>query len=110
MKDALRIAADIKALATKELIEMVWHNIDKVKRLYADVIYLDLGDIGPVAMAINIRHDIVHRNGRQKDGSDRVIAVSDITALIGEVRGLATRVDLSLNPNPALVTDADLPF
>ena len=110
MKDALRMAAEIKALATKELIEMVWHNIDKVKRRYADVIFVDLGDIGSVAKAINIRHDIVHRNGRQKDGTDRVIAVSDITDLIGAVRGLAVRVDLALNPNQALGDPADLPF
>jgi hypothetical protein len=110
MRDALRMATEIKALATKELIEMVWHNIDKVKRLYADVISVDLGDIGQVAKAINIRHDIVHRNGRQKDGTDRVIAGSDIIDLIGAVRGLAVRVDLALNPDPILGDPADLPF
>lgn len=110
LKDALRIASDIKALATKELIEMVWHSIDKVKRLYADVIYVDLGDISAVARAIAVRHDIVHRNGRQKDGTELVIAVSDINDIIGAVRALSLRVDMALNTESAPLDPEDTLF
>jgi hypothetical protein len=110
MKDALRMVSEIKAVATKELIEMVWHNIGKVNTLYADVLLVDLGDIAPLGKAINIRHDIVHRNGRQKDGTDRLISAADVTDLIGLVRGLALRIDLALNPSPVLGDSEDLPF
>ena len=110
MKDALRMVTEIKAVATKELIEMVWHNIGKVKTLYADVLLVELGDLASIAKAVNIRHDIVHRNGRQKDGTDRAISAVEITDLIGLVRGLAARIDLALNPNPALGDPEDLPF
>lgn len=110
MKDALRMVSEIKAVATKELIEMVWHNIGKVKTLYADVLLVDLGDIAPLGKAINIRHDIVHRNGRQKNGTDRLISAADVTDLIGLVRGLALRIDLALNPSPVLGDSEDLPF
>ena len=110
MKDALRMATEIKAVATRELIEMVWHNIGKVRTLYADVLLVDLGEIAQVAKAINIRHDIVHRNGRQKERTDRVISAADLTDLIGLVRGLVVRIDLALNPNPVLGDPEDLPF
>jgi hypothetical protein len=110
MKDALRLVTEIKAVATKELIEMVWHNIGKVRTLYADVLHVDLGDLTLIAKAINTRHDIVHRNGRQKDGTDRVIVAVDITDLIGLVRGVAVRIDLALHPNPAPGDAEHLPF
>ena len=110
LKDALRMVTEIKAVATKELIEMVWHNIGKVKTLYADVLQIDLGDIALLAKAINIRHDIVHRNGRQKDGTDRVISTAEITDLIGLVRGLAIRIDLALNPTPVIEGPEGFPF
>jgi hypothetical protein len=109
LKDALRKAAEIKAIASKKLIEMVWHNIPKVKRLYEKVIYVDLGDIGPLEKAINLRHDIVHRNGRQKDGRELVIEASDIAGLIEDVRLLAIRVDLAVSPEPG-PEDSDFPF
>ncbi|MBS1854038.1 MAG: hypothetical protein JST11_01630 [Acidobacteria bacterium] len=110
LKDALRMAAEIKAVAAKELIEMVWHNIAKVKTLYADVLHIDLGDIGPLAKAINIRHDIVHRNGRQKDGTEREISATEITDLIGLARGLAIRIDMALNPSPVIEDPEGAPF
>jgi hypothetical protein len=101
LKDALRVANDIQALATKELIEMVWHSINKVKRLYGEVILIDLGDIAVVARAIAVRHDIVHRNGRQKDRTERTITAADINAIIEAVRVLSLRVDIALNSEPA---------
>ena len=80
---------------------MVWHSIDKVKRLYADVLYVDLGDISAVAQAIAVRHDIVHRNGRQKDGTECVITVSNISDIIGAVRALSLTVEMALNLEPS---------
>jgi len=107
-EDALRIANDIKGFANKELIEIVWHSIDKVKRPYAEVIGVDLTDISEVAKGIAVRHDIV--NARQKDGAERVIAVPDISATIDAVRVLSLRVDMALNPESTPIGIEDAPF
>jgi hypothetical protein len=57
-----------------------------------------------------VRHDIVHRNGRQKAGAERSISASDLTEIIGAVRGLSLRVDMALNPEPAPIDTENAPF
>jgi len=52
----------------------------------------------------------VHRNGRQKDGTERAISASDITDIIGAVRALSLRVDMALNPEPGPIDTEDAPF
>ncbi len=52
MNDGFRVALKLKSLATRQLVEMVWHNLRKVKNLCAGVLGLDLGEIGQVAKAI----------------------------------------------------------
>jgi hypothetical protein len=59
---------------------------------------------------IKIRNDVVHRNGRQKDGTHRVISTAEITDLIDLVRGLAIRIDLALSPIPIIEDPEDVPF
>jgi hypothetical protein len=110
LNEALRIAKDVTNIARKQMLDMAWHNIAKVKRLYADVLRIDLHDITAIAKAVHIRHDIVHRNGRQEDGSDQIIATSDVKALVSATRMLVGIVDQALNPSPVIGDDADLPF
>ena len=93
LKDALRMVTQIKALATKELIEMVWHNIGKVKSLYADVLLVDLGDIASLAKAISIRHDIVHRNGRAVRQVERKLARQQF------IKNHPQRIHVRINPH-----------
>ena len=110
LNKALQVAEQIRAIATKELLDMVWHNIGKVKSPYRDVLAIDLGDIGPIAKAIHIRHDIVHRNGRQKDGAIHDIAESDITDLISQVQLLTWRVYTALKGLDKVDDEADPVF
>jgi hypothetical protein len=110
LKNALRVAEEIKGVATKELLDMVWHNIGKAKALYAEVLGIDLGTIGPIAKAIQIRHDVVHRNGRQKDGAIHAIEESDITDLISQVQLLTWRIYTALNGLDNVDDEADPVF
>jgi hypothetical protein len=110
LNKVLQVAEQIKAIATKELLEMVWHNIAKVKALYKEVLAIDLGDLGLIAKAIQIRHDIVHRNGRQRDGAIHDIKESDITDLISQVRLLTWRVFTALNGLSRVDDEADPVF
>ncbi len=50
------------------------------------------------------------RGPPQKDGTERVITVSDINDIIGAVRALSLRVDMALNPEPAPLDPEDAPF
>lgn len=96
-KDVLREAERLRDEAKKELLDTVWHNLGKVKPMYARVLGINLGDIGDLSRAIQIRHDIVHRNGKQKDGTIVMVTHSDVHTLIADVVEVASRVDLKID-------------
>jgi hypothetical protein len=104
-KDILRQAATVTEEARKELLDVVWHNIAKVKPMFAAVLGIDLGDLSDIAAAIQIRHDIVHRNGRKKDGTIVHVGASAIESLLSEIRKIAVRVELALNLLPPVAVD-----
>jgi hypothetical protein len=96
-KDILREAKHLETEARKELLDVVWHNIGKVKAMYAQVLGVDLGDLDQIAGAIQLRHDIVHRNGRTKDGTIVEVSAKDILLLLNEIAELAARVEIRLD-------------
>lgn len=96
-KDLLREAGRVEDAARRELLDVVWHNIGKVKAMYANVLGIDLGDVRTVSTGIQLRHDIVHRNGRGNDGAMVEVDRSDIHELSRAVIGLASRIGLKLD-------------
>lgn len=98
-KDILREAGRVQDEARRELLAMVWHNVAKIKPMYFQVLGVDLGDIEPVASAIQLRHDIVHRNGRRRDGAIVAVTNNDITTLLHEIDELAFRIELTIDFN-----------
>lgn len=95
--DVLREASEVAATAKAELLDIVWHNVGKVKALYKSVLGIDLGDMTTLASAIQIRHDIVHRNGRTKDGAVVEVTAGILSDLIDEVERFAGIVEKALD-------------
>ena len=98
-KDVIREAGRVEQEAKAELLDLVWHNLGKVKPMYAQVLTVDVGDVGTLAEAVQIRHDIVHRNGRKKDGKAIEVTHVQISQLLEEITELAARVELKLDFN-----------
>jgi hypothetical protein len=87
---------------------MAWHNLAKVKPMYAKVLSIDLGDIGFLAKAVQRRHDIVHRNGPHRDGTIVLIETNDVRDLVYHVEMTANRVEFQSSGEPATIeTNAD---
>jgi hypothetical protein len=96
-KDVLREGQRLTEEARKELLDTVWHNMGKVKPMYARVLGINLGDISALSRAIQVRHDIVHRNGRQKNGTVVSVNDADVANLLSDIRELGARVDLKID-------------
>lgn len=99
-RNLLREASKVKEEARAEMLGTVWHKLHCVKPLYKKVLGVDLGDIGPLMKDVLTRHDIVHRNGRTKDGGVVDVRTDHVVELLARVRSLATTVDQQLNPMP----------
>jgi hypothetical protein len=53
-------------------------------------------ELGDIYRAILKRHDIVHRNGKNKDGEEILLQKGDVSALIEKVEQLAQAIDVQL--------------
>lgn len=75
------------------LQKLIYHKLAEVKRIYKEILLVDFPNISHLIKAINIRHGIVHRNGKADDGKIHIITSENILSLINDVRNLARHVD-----------------
>lgn len=76
------------------LLEIMWHNIEKVRPMYRDTLGINFpSDIGNIFRAIAVRHDIVHRNGKTKEGEATPLSREDLQRLLNEIRAFADHID-----------------
>lgn len=89
---------DIKKAATEYLLEIIYHNVFKVKNMYKDTLGIDFpDDMEPIQTAVMMRHDIVHRNGKDKGGNALSITQKDVVNNINLIRGFIKYIDEQLN-------------
>jgi len=84
---------EIEITCKKHMLKVIYHNIPKVKIMYKETLEVDLGDIEALCKAVSIRHDLVHRSGKTKEGKENVIDSDKINDLILEVETFINRVD-----------------
>jgi hypothetical protein len=89
----------IDATIQETLRSLMYHNLGKIKPIYKDVLDIDLGDIGDIMKAVQIRHDIVHRSGKDKEGNLHQIKKEDVTGLVEKVSMLMSTVSTKLTMN-----------
>lgn len=91
---------DIQSKVENHLAGIVWHRLRIVSSMYKDTLNVEFPrDIGDIYKAIKLRHDIVHRNGKNKDGHEILIMSDDVRALIEKVESLVTHIDSALAEN-----------
>jgi len=83
----------IETICKQSMLDIIYHNLPKVKGMYKDTLDVDLGDIGNAYKAVLARHDIVHRNGKTKDGKEINITVELIDMQINDIEVFVKRID-----------------
>lgn len=107
----LSAAEAIKEKVKSYLLDVVWHNMAKVQAMFASALEIRFGKhLGPIAKAIPTRHDIVHRNGKSKDGEVVVVGRDDVTALVDSVLALASHIEEGLKAQPSVTAEYDRVF
>lgn len=81
--------------AKKYLADTVWHNLHKIKPMYQDTLGISFPDIADIMRAVEIRHHIVHRNGKDKVGKDILIIKKDVEELINLVEDFIRSIENS---------------
>lgn len=84
---------NIKLTVAAHLKGIIFHDMRKVKPMYAEVLSYDFGDISWLFRAVIVRHDCVHRAGYDKEGNPVTVSVESIKELVKSCRNLAGTID-----------------
>jgi len=65
------------------LVSVLWHNLAVVKNMFADTLEIKFTDkLDRLFTAVLARHDLVHRNGRKKEGGEHCITLDQVDELL----------------------------
>lgn len=87
----------LKDEVEKHLQTIVWHRLDVVGPLIGASLGIRIPEIGPLMKRIVVRHDIVHRGGKTKDGIVVNVTDADLDALRAEVSDFATSIERGID-------------
>ena len=83
----------IRDIVKKELVDVIYHDLPKVKGMYHDALGIDFPDIDELMSAIKTRHDMVHRNGKNKEGEKIEITKDLVVDVIEKVEVFVKEID-----------------
>lgn len=69
---------NIEKKVKEDLLSLMYHNLDKIKAIYKITFNIDFPDITNLMKKVNIRHDLVHRNGKNKNGREHTISKTEL--------------------------------
>lgn len=83
----------------KDLQEIMYHNLSKIKPIYKQTLNVNFGDIKEIMKCINYRHHIIHRNGKDKEGNPIQIEIKDIEDVLQKVYNFISNIEKQISPN-----------
>jgi hypothetical protein len=83
----------IDEVAIRAMADVLYHDLAKVNGIYRDTLGVTFPiDIGDLYRAVDVRHDIVHRNGKKKDGSFHAISPDAVEKLAEQVSAFVAEI------------------
>lgn len=82
--------------ATKAMADVTYHNLSKVAKMYESTFSIDFPNFSDIQKYISIRHDLVHRNGKTKEGKKIDINEDDVNKLIDKTKVFIDKLDQEL--------------
>lgn len=79
------------------LQQLVWHRLDKVVPILADSLGIKKLPIAQLMSHILVRHDIIHRGGRTKDGHGVNVSDAKLKELRGDVVSFVNEIETELS-------------
>ncbi len=93
LKDIFKEYKVLNTTVADFLKTIIFHNINKIRPVYKNILDFELGNVEWLSQAIEKRHDCAHRAGYTKENTKIVISESEITDLINKCIDLADRLD-----------------
>lgn len=88
---------NLKKRTKSELLDLIYHNIPKIKGIYKDTLGVEFPKISEVSKLVALRHDLVHRNGRNKDGNEIFLTLDDIVDAFKIIEDFIKDIDVQIS-------------
>lgn len=76
------------------LMDVVWHHLHRVKPMFKSTLGVEFPKKSDkLFKAVLVRHDLVHRNGKSKEGSDHEISKEKVKEIISEAKNFAKSIE-----------------
>lgn len=92
---------NMPAFVNTTLRELLYHDLRKIKPIYHDALGIELGDVTELYKAVLVRHDLVHRNGKNHEGEDHNITEEMVRELQTKVKALMDSVNSQIEEKQA---------
>lgn len=99
LSEFYEIQAELDKMVVERLREIIYHNLSVVEKLYKAVLNVEFQSYGEIAKCVLIRHDIVHRNGRDKDGNLVNVTKKDVKELAQHVSDFIKDIEKQIFEN-----------
>ncbi|MGG2054646.1 HNH endonuclease signature motif containing protein [Lysinibacillus pakistanensis] len=88
---------EIKNTVLDYLLDIIYHNIGKVQQLYKNVLQIEFpSDLSNISKAVKVRHDLVHRNGKEKNGDLIDVGEEEVLKCAEDVYSFVKYIDEKL--------------
>jgi len=106
LRNIFEMNEQIKSIAKKIMLDVIFHKLPTVKRMYESTFDFKFPNITKAFEFVIIRHDLVHRNGKTKEGKTIVVDKLFLKELFSTISLLIEELDQNLNKE----LDKFLPF
>jgi|GEM_PF-945559 len=97
MNELLDVANKAEEIAKKAMLEVLYHNLPKVSKMYEATLNIVFPTFSEIQKAVLIRHDLVHRNGKTKEGKEIIIDATMVDDIISKLESFISEIDQRLN-------------
>ncbi len=84
----------LETIVKKELLEIIYHDLPKVKGMYQDTFNISFPEIDKIVKIVLQRHHMVHRNGKTKEGEIINIDKDKVKETIKTIKEFVHKIDL----------------
>ena len=86
----------LRDIVKHELTNVIYHKLYNVRSMYVDTLQIKFPEISDLMQIIMIRHDMVHRNGRNKNGEKIEVSIEAVAKVIDKVEVFVNQIETEI--------------
>jgi len=95
--DIFNLCNSIERTVEEGLRSFLYHNLPKIQGIYKSTFDINFQPINELMQSISIRHDLVHRNGKDKNGNSHTITKDNVLELCDRILSFVENIEEQFN-------------